>query len=627
MFEFAEADYKWCTYCGGNIRKAAHWCRLCRKATGSRFFKVYAGAASTAISDAAGWLPKYNSLVKKCSTELQRRFRQADEAISPPAIGIADGVDPEQARYESRDEEITLHSPPEVTPLGLVWDILLSIYGQGEPLQEICSSPRLQLLEITPQEIVAEAEMRKTETERGTQCKYCAEYILSADEEPCRFCEGFGDAVPQGVDHIFRPLDETLLRDIILFEAAMRTIDGGEPISDEILKTNSIDTSHVDREVLRQRSSSAALPCSRWVRRMQELGLKSYFGFDQMAVSEAVNVGTILRKRDDEAIIVLNHAVKRGQDDPECKYEAGRALEWLGLIYRGRNEFEKARECKEQAQELQTFGMDDEMKRLMIETSNEKMNMLGRLDFDDDPEARLLSLDESMNNFQMNSEEMSSVLDSLVPGLGSALEQAVGAFAYDSTNLARMRLTADVARKNGNIDEAYKIYSELVERAEEDWSGAMTKTSILCILAEIDLERNDPESAQTKLQESIMLAEELREAVPDVGSVALAHSRFKHANFLRDVKRFDDSYREYNEALQMQDDLVARSLTKYGGKEGAYLSEKLELLEEFAKLLRITSKDIEAAEVDVQVVRVRKMVDEANAERRERQRLYRDDSQ
>ncbi|MBZ0188772.1 MAG: hypothetical protein K8F91_21190, partial [Candidatus Obscuribacterales bacterium] len=170
MFGFSESEYKWCPQCAGNIRKQANYCRFCKKAINNKLLKDPVVPAVFAIDAVSQWLPDFNSLTDKISLDLKGRFEKADIDTPAPTIGVPSHIDPIEYRQQNRESEVCPPEPPEAHVAGLIYDILLSIFSGGENLTEICQHPRLKLLEVTPQEVVAEYELRKQEIDKGYQC-------------------------------------------------------------------------------------------------------------------------------------------------------------------------------------------------------------------------------------------------------------------------------------------------------------------------------------------------------------------------------------------------------------------------------------------------------------------------
>lgn len=587
MFEFSDSEYKWCGNCGGNIRIESPWCKLCREAVGSQFFDDDDGYPMAVIDDCARWLPTFNSTVKMASPELQARIKKVDDDTPPPTIGIPDGADPITARYESRDAEVCGHEPPSPSAAGLLWDVLVSIHERGHSLSELCRHPKLQLLEITPQEILAEYELRKAEIENNQRCTYCSEFIISPYQEPCRYCEGFREGIPKPRSSTFeKTLDFNLLRDIMLYEAAMRTISGGEQLAREILAANHIEDESIDREVLKQRTTPSP-PMSRFLRRMNDLGLKSYLSFDSLAISEIIDVASSLKGRDDEVIIVLEHAIKRGESSTDAQYDVARAMEHLSLIYKKREQFEKAKLLHEQAQELQTFGMDEEAKRLMREMTMDVSELASAMGMDADPEARLISFEESMQQFQEKSVQMAAMIDSMIPGLGSALTSITQNISSGVNNMSRLRLEADIAKKNGNLELAEAKYQEILQTSEDDFTGVMLSSSVYAELAWIYLEKGDVARAESSLKQGIDKSRSLYEVKPDLGAPLYTSARFAYAKFLKKTNKLNEALDELRAVANMQDAMIFNHVESYGGERIAYSEELIEVLQELSEVLNL----------------------------------------
>lgn len=254
MFTFSDTDYDWCSDCSGNIRKGSAWCRYCKKRVEEADFETRQRSAQLNIGYASRWLPSFDKLIESVP-EIRKRVQDSDAAIPAPAIGVPDRLDAEQYRLASRNDGQIWPDFPEPAVNGLIWDVLLALHAKGVNIREICEHPKLQMLEITPQEILAEYELRQSEIQNGERCKYCSEYILASSQEACRFCEGFEDVCPKPAPYVWdKPTDLSFLRAVLLHVAAKRTINGGEPLDAEILSAHSIDSQAIDREILKLRT-------------------------------------------------------------------------------------------------------------------------------------------------------------------------------------------------------------------------------------------------------------------------------------------------------------------------------------------------------------------------------------
>lgn len=569
MFTFSEDDYEWCRGCSGSIRKNSTWCRFCREAVGTKFFEDKESHAFITIESAARWLPQFNSLILG-APEIHKRVQESDAKHPAPTIGIPEGAEPNEYRLSSRNDEQCGPTYPEPAVLGFVWDVLLALHANGANMREICDHPKLQLLEITPQEILAEFELRQSEIANGKRCGYCTEYIFVSDDEACRFCEAVGDQPPKQLPGYWqKTTDVALLREVLLYEAALRTINGGEPLNAEILSANNIDAAAVDREVLKLRSNPDSKPMTRWLRRMIDLKLKTYYDYRTMAISDLVDLSSSLKENYEVKLIVLNHALERGlaaHDEPEARHELGRVYDALSWVYREKDDLVKAKEYKDLAQEAQTFGMDEETKAMILEMQNQMSVDFDIGNFSDDPEQRLLDFEKQFEAFTQHSEQMSSIVDALIPGFGTALRELTSSLNVGNNPGTRARMEGDIAKKNGDYDTALAKYRICAEAEENGFFGVMGKVGALRSISEVLLLQQNLDEAEATLKEAIAIAEEYTAASPESASGMVSMTHRCYANFLRDEKRFEEAEREYQIALKFGEKASAENIA-LGAKE------------------------------------------------------------
>ncbi|HND08740.1 MAG TPA: hypothetical protein PL012_23850, partial [Candidatus Obscuribacter sp.] len=155
-YAFSESEYKWCPQCGGNIRREAYYCRYCHKPIENRLLKQVAVPPYTAIERASEWLPQLPAVKDKCHQDFTIRLGQTRPSTMAETLsGLV------AAESNSGEQTLCPHALPEPQTAGLLMDILLSCYEQGENLPQVCEEPRLKLLELAPQEVVAEDELRE----------------------------------------------------------------------------------------------------------------------------------------------------------------------------------------------------------------------------------------------------------------------------------------------------------------------------------------------------------------------------------------------------------------------------------------------------------------------------------
>lgn len=618
MFSFPDSEYKWCPQCAGNIRREAQFCRFCKNAIENKLLKERLAEPACILNDVAQWLPSFNSLVMKCSDEFQARFRKADEDLPAGKVGVPHGVDPEEYRRQNREIPECPNQPPEPQVAGLLLDILMSIYECGESLAPICDFPKLQLIEVTPQEVIAECELRKEEMQKGSKCQYCAEYKFPEDDE-CRFCEGTRDKRPIPTRSFpEKPVDRLLLKDVLLYEAAWSTICGVDPPFKEILERNGIDQESIDREILRQRSPNATLPMTRFCKRIVELGLTSYFTPESMSVSALVDLGSALDNkklgRADEALIVYNHALKRTDENEELMYDRGHVLTYIALLYQGKEDYENYRKFNEMAEQCRTYGMSDEMKALMSDT---RQRMLQDFEFDADPEKRLAQLMDGLGITDESMKEFNEQIDATIPGFGE-LFSGLSDKLSDQMHSTRLNLEGQVAEKNSDYALAESKYLEALAGCSNNWMGGGQRPLLLCSLARVKHLQGDNEAAEAFLKESLQCAEEYVEARPEFGRHYLWSVYAAYAWFLCAVGRYEQSENYFKNALQVQKENIEELLERYGGDSAQYSRQTADIKKDYAKLLRAAGRDDEASALDQEVTQLEREAEAAESKAKER---------
>lgn len=615
MFTFSESDYKWCPQCAGSIRKDAKYCRFCRKPITNKLMKEVVFNPVMTIDSSSQWLPGFNNLVTKISSALRNRFELADIDFPPGAIGIPDGISPMEYRIQNRETQGCPHEPPEPHELGLIYDMLLSMQENGESLVELCDHPHLRLLELTPQEVTAEGELRKEEFEKNNPCLYCAEYIFPEDEE-CRFCGGTAEKPPRAHNRFEnRQVDKQFLKDILVYESAVRTIAGTTSIAQEILDANGITKDTIEQEILRQRGSSAPLPMPRFYKRMSELNLTSIFSPESLSISSMVDLGSALDTkkvgRADEALIVYEHGIQRTEGKDDLMHERGRILEYLGLLYQRREDYVQYKKYHEMARECQMFGMPDDLKALMAGSDLANIQMLTD-DFDDDPEKRLASLNQMVGDTSDLISKFVSHANETLPGLGDAMT-AVGNVTDRHIQSSRLMLEAAIARNKGDFDEAERKYAEVLSLCGDSWRGTSDKSATLIALAEVKHLQGDNTTAEATLDEAMKCALDFAEAMPDFGDTFVWRCHLAFACFQRDTGKYVESEESFEKAVKMQQASVDEMMQRYGGEVEQYSSESFGIREQYAKLLRVLNRTEEADKMECEAERLKCEADQWNA--------------
>ncbi len=618
MFTFSESDYVWCPECSGSIRKGAYYCRYCRQAIGNKMYKDLKPHPNCTFDDVSQWLPSFTSLMTKCSDGLQERLKQADAAVAArgSTIGVPEGMTPEECSEDYRNHDTAQAEPPEPHINGLLMDILLSLLEQGESIAEICAHPRLQLLEMTPQDVLAESELRKSEMERNHKCEYCAEYTFPEDDE-CRFCGGSAERKPAKVDSFSnKPIDSFLLKAVIVYEAARGIVCGGEPIAVEILAANAVTPEQIEQEILRQRTSDARLPMNRYCKRMVELGLHCDWSPESMTVSSLVDLGSALdtRKngRADEALIVYTHALNRIEGIEELTQERGRVYQYLSLLYQGKEDYEKYKEYHDLAQECQSYGMPEEFKELMRASDINSALLLQNLGVEEDPEKRLASLDASFSESDEMIAKFAEQLDGAVPGLGGVIAAVSDDLISGQMRTMRAAIEIEIAKNNGDYDLAESKLIEAIELLGDSWIHGAERPKMLCALAEIKHLQGDDTAADSRYHEAMRSADEYFEAKPAFARSAIWRSFQAYACFLRDTARNAESETYFKRAAAVLMEEIVEATAAYGERD-EYNGAWAYLKGEHAKLLRALHRDEEASEMEESAQQHQKLADERDA--------------
>ncbi len=618
MYTFSEAEYKWCPQCAGNIRLEAAYCRFCHKPIENRLLKTVSLPPFVTVRSIREWLPNFAELKTKLPVEFLNRLETA-AAAAPKQIGESI----EDMRRKPGGENICPHEPPEANVVAILTDLFLALYAHGESINQYCDYPQMKVLEITPQEIAAELELRNAEYEKGHRCSYCREFILENNEE-CRFCEGADGKIPVAVENTWeKPVNPHLLKDVLVYEAAWRKIHDEDAVPTEILASNSCSEKEIEQEILRQRNGSSELPMTRFTRRMIDLGLATYFSYEQLSMMALSELGSALDSkkvdRSDEALIVYEHALRRTEGNDELMSQRASILTNLSTFYSQKKDDSKSKLYRSMAHECSKFGMNDEMKAMM-DKSNESLENMFKGDslFDMDPEKRLAALEKDAGAGFGGLGDMAGKIEALIPGMGDFFASLTEGI-QGTVNLSRLMLQAQVAEKNGNLQEAESKYNQALPLADQDRiTGTTSKIAIMNSLAEIKKKSGDMPAAEKLLNEAMEYSKEYAEAHPSLGKTALLQTLANHASYLRDVGKYEESELEFQQALKVHEEVSSAFIKEYGGDPADYASQEAEIKEKYLLLLKAQKRDQDANRVEAEVAQLRKTAEAREAERKER---------
>ncbi len=440
-----------------------------------------------------------------------------------------------------RNSSVCAPSPPTQTVLGLVVDILLSIQGQGLPLSKICSEPRLQLLELNVGEVVAEHELRVSEIEGGHKCRNCAEFIQS-DGEQCRFCTGTENDLPQASDEEImmevNHFDPSLLRAILVWEAATRRLNDESPLDAEILSPHDITEDEIDRQILKLRQNSKLLPMSRWRERMLQLEISpGYFEDDQVSrsgwdfehfiladitsLARALTPSFLNKKKTtniQEAQIVVDHGLTRWHSNRHFKNEKRNLLNAKSMVYLNLKDDENYKKYKKEADQLLMEALPEGYKDLAKQDIERKP-----IDLNADPETRLKELEERATELLKNRANSAERMNQVVPGLADVFK-GIADRANSVFEVGRHMLQAQSALKNEDYETAcVEFEAALKLNGSESLMEIAGRCGLLVQLADAQFKKGDAKLAEATFQRALSDADDITEAKGEINPSSLAH--------------------------------------------------------------------------------------------------------
>ncbi len=522
-------------------------------------------------------------------------------------------MDPVENRQRERNSNICPPNPPNVIVAGLVWDILISLHAQGLSLTKICSDPRLQLLELSPGEITAEYEQRVHEINGGHKCTHCAEFVQS-DDEVCRFCGGTAQNPPKPINAMLlltediSRFDPTLLRNILIWEAAKRRIDEAPSLEQEVLNKNRITDDEINRQILTLRQNPDQMPRSRWRQRMFDLGISpgyhdagQEFDLDYFMLEDIAMLGraltpdfTINENADaQQALIVFDHALNRWQNNRFYAQQKYLLLSGKAMVYLHLNENENYQRFKREGDEALLEMIPEEMRSSLQETMNEpKMPLLDGLN-KMDPEQRLESLENVEKHFLEGQTERLDRMNALIPGLGEVF-QGIGAASNRTLQVSKYVLKAQSALEKSDPDSACKEYESAIALLGTDVHDVSRRAELLLQLANAQLVKGDKELAEDSFRRAFADAADVLEADLDPNPSSQAHH--KYACFLRDNGLHPSAEEHFLKALAFHAQSRERLIEK-GWLPADSPRHSWRMKEDYAKLLHSMARYDEAEAV------------------------------
>jgi tetratricopeptide (TPR) repeat protein len=603
-FEFSYENYQWCGQCGGNVRRGVDWCRYCHKKIGSRFLRderiIH---PSTIIDAAAHWLPDFNGVVGKCAQPFQERLHQAD-------VDLACELNEEeekllQEKEERRTTTACNEFPPQPQAAGLVWDIMLSVHGEGGSVEDICRDARLALIGITPDTLNSEGTSRRREAEAGNACQYCSEFNLK-DIDECRFCGSGGQLPPRKVEQVivFRRLDPDLLTDVFLWEAGFAKINGSQ-LPAELLEKQGITDEAIEREAERHRRGESAFPLSVWRAKQKRLGVATERPLPDFAVEDLLSLasGCSWERRHEEATIVYEHAMRRVDDCENKLLAKTRILTGLATVAMNRNDQEMYQKYNNEANELRRAGMPAALRKMSEGSEKDGAGKEARKGESD----HLRKVREANAQLAEQAAEPAEVSKVLVH-LNKKMSNMMG----NTIELAKLRLDADVAREAGELDRAATLIELGLSRLRNNVSDVLKQLELLGMLAHIQKLQGSLDVSESTHKHAISICEELAELGDGQEHPVLEHVNFRYGAFLMEQERYEEAEDHFQRALD-GDKRHEERLPETLRFRGPYISEvEATIKAELSKLYRATDRIADAERTEAELASIQRQMSEQN---------------
>ncbi|MBS2004294.1 MAG: hypothetical protein JST44_22495 [Cyanobacteria bacterium SZAS LIN-5] len=619
MFSFSDHEYKWCPECNGNIRKDAYYCKYCRKPVGSKLLAAKRPRnISVLITNAAHWLPNFYAILDQMPETFRQRIQFADEDNPAPHIGLKPNVTPDEFRRNDRSSSNCQPNPPTMAELGLVWDVLLSLHGEQIPLAKICADERLQLLELTVGEIIAEYEMRVNEIQKGKKCSHCAEPVIKDDDERCRFCTGTATEVPEPSQEDPVPdttrFDASLLRNILVWEFAARRINDEEPLPEKHRTKYAITDSDIEQQVLKLKQNPKMVPISRWRERMVQLGIIpaynqddlsmafdcdfDYFCLQDIAALARALTPSFMRTvtkhaNSEEAMIVIDHALGRWQDNQYFKREHYMLLSSKAQVYLSMKDNENYNRYTAESEKL-LYGALPEGYRDLLQSEREAARQTPMIDRNASPEERLKALDEKLEEIQKSQAERMDRMNKLIPGFGEAFK-SINTAANKSAEIARHSLKAQAALKKSDPVSACEEFEKALRLLGNELHDINRRCDLLVSLAEAHSMKGDAKVAEKTFLRALTDARDLEEAKSEVSSMSRIHH--KYGCFLRDNGRYEEAEEHLKQGMVKHAELIQQYKNKGFAKDDVPL-ESWQMKSDYAALLKAMGRNKESEKTE-----------------------------
>jgi len=635
MFRFPGQDYKWCPECRGNIRKDAYSCKFCHKPVGSKLLQAKLPQnVGGFITDAARQLPGFDDILQSIPGEFRKRIGDADDRTPPPYLCLTPGVDPVENRRRERNSNICPPYPPNAPVLGLVVDILISLHAQGLSLTEMCSDPRLQLLELSSGEISAEYEMRVNEINGGHKCKHCAEFV-QGDDEICRFCGGTAENPPKSIDVLefltgdISRFDPILLRNILIWEAAKRRIDEEPSQEQEVLNDNHITEGEINRQILTLRQNPDQMPRSRWRQRMFDLhispgyyGVGEEFDLDYFMLEDILMLGRALtpvfpssaHADAQKALFVFDHALNRWQNNHSYGQQKFQMLGGKAMVYLHLKDDENHQRFKRESDEALLEMIPEEMRGSLQEGMKEPkigpmLDGITKLD----PEQRLQALENAEKQFIEEQSQRLDRMNELIPGLGEVF-QGIGAASNRFLQVSKYALKAQSALDKSDPDTACREYEAAIALLGTEVHDVSRRSGLLLELANAQLAKGDKESAEKSFKRAFAEAADVLAADLDPDPSSQAHH--KYACFLSDAGQYSSAEEHFRKAFSFYAQSRQRWIEK--GWPADSLHESWLIKQDYAKLLHSMARYEEAKVVAAESAALKELEEERQSKRRKK---------